>query len=225
MPHAKAVSTPVYSSAEQALTQLNALLPLAARQAALAPGLRKLHQQILDGLVHKTRPAQLASLAAALGEPAAILQQLADLDLIVLNPAGEIIGAYPITLQHTPHHVYADSVDIYAMCAVDALAISPMCQRDCMIRSRCAQTDAVILINHAGEHADVLGECADLHVGIHWRNTGGCAATTLCTEMVFLCSASAAADWQQAAANERSVLTLNHAIELAKTFFLPLVST
>lgn len=216
---------PVYSSPGEALERLNAVLPLAARQAALPAGLKRLHRAILDALIRKQRLSGIDEIASEHGEPDALYRQLAGHELVTLDAKGRIQGAYPITLADTPHRVYAGSVDVNAMCAVDALAIGPMFGLDCMIRSRCAQTGVTVVINQNQDRTEALGQCEDLHVGIHWRETGGCAAETLCREMVFLCDAHAAARWQQDQAGRRSVLGLEDAVELARDFFMPLVAS
>jgi len=214
----------VHTGWREALSHLNAVLPLAARQVALAAPLRELHRHVLASFAQTGRcprsPTLAARVAPALLEPA--LRQLASLDLLVLDDAGEISGAYPYTLEKTPHAVTLDDIELHAMCAVDALAIAPMTGRTGVIRSSCHQCGVPIVITQRDEELDPARVRDEIHVGIAWRDPGGCAARSLCREMVFFCGAPHAAAWQ-AGQPRHSVLQAAEAIALAKAFFLPLI--
>lgn len=214
----------IHTGWREALAQLNAVLPLAARQAALATPLRDLHRHVLASFAQTGRPPRTPALAALVA-PAPLesaLRQLASLDLVVLDDAGEITGAYPYTLEQTPHAVTLDGVELHAMCAVDALAIGPMTGRTGVIQSCCHQCGAPIVLTQRDEEIDPARVRDELQVGIAWRDTGGCAAHSLCREMVFFCGAPHAAAWQ-AGRPQHCVLQTAEAIALAKAFFLPLM--
>ncbi|MBL8058959.1 MAG: hypothetical protein JNK29_19795 [Anaerolineales bacterium] len=201
-----------------ALDHLNALLPLAERQAQLSPAERAAHQAILHAFAGRGRPPLRAELAAA----AEVLARLSAADLVVLDPAGEIAGAYPFTLEATPHVVALDGHAVHAMCAVDALAIGAMFNTAAAITSACAATGAAVRVAQRGRTL-LAAQPADLRVGIHWQPPGGCAAHSLCREMPFLRGAAAAEAWRAQAPAERETLTLGQALDLAAAFFAPLV--
>jgi len=213
-------------SGSEALARLNALLPLAARQAVLPPAVRALHRAILRGLATQEELPALSELAAASGvaDGAAALAQLQVADLVVVKEGGTITGAYPITLEPTAHRVTITGRTLFAMCAVDALAIGPMFGRDVRIESRCHACGKSIGFAQDDEHITPGDLMNELHVGIAWQETCGCAAHSLCREMVFFCSPGHAARWQQGAPERNCVLSLAQAMWLAKAFFLPLLA-
>lgn len=214
----------VHTGWREALSHLNAVLPLAARQVALAAPLRELHRHVLASFAQTGRcprsPTLAARVAPALLEPA--LRELASLDLLVLDDAGELAGAYPYTLEQTVHRVTLDGLELHAMCAVDALAIAPMTGRTAVIRSCCHQCGAPIVLTQDDEAVAPAPLRDEIRIGIAWRDTDGCAARSLCREMVFFCGTSHAAAWQAGRA-DHDVLQTADAVALAKAFFMPLI--
>jgi mercuric reductase len=207
-----------------ALARLNALLPLAERQAALPEPLRTLHRRVLHALAASGRAPRLAELAApGLDDVAAGLDALRRADLVVLGAPGEPLGAYPVTLEDTPHRVVIGRHSVNAMCSVDALAVSPMFGVTTRIASRCHHCGAPLAIAQHDRELEPERLRDVLRVGIAWRAPGCCAAHSLCREMAFFCDEAHARAWGQAAGTECSVLTLAQAIDLARAFFLPLV--
>jgi mercuric reductase len=177
--------------------------------------MRSLHREILQALATGSdlpaiTPAQLEQLRAA--------------DLVVVGAAGAVTGAYPITLEPTDHTVKHNGHAIHAMCAVDALAIGPMFGHATSLRSRCHVCGTPIALEQDDEAITPEHLLDTVHVGIAWRETCGCAAHSLCREMVFFCGPVHAAAWQADAPATHSVLRLPEAIRLAKAFFLPLVA-
>lgn len=215
-----------YLSAEEALPRLSALLPLAARQTALEPATRALHQTILRALASGAEPLNVPALAeaAAIADPFAALAQLRSADLIVSDRDGAVVGAYPVTLETTPHRVWLDGRSVHAMCAVDALAVGPLFGRGTRIESSCHACGALIAFEQDDEHITPVRLLNDVHIGVAWQATCGCAAHSLCREMVFFCGASHAAGWQGEAPEGNAVLSLPQAIRLAKAFFQPLLA-
>ncbi|OOZ39990.1 hypothetical protein BOW53_09450 [Solemya pervernicosa gill symbiont] len=217
---------PVYDAAEITLARLNELLPLAANQAALTPSFRQLHIAILKGLADSNRPLAIEAMCEKSGidDASAAIAELVKQDLVVTNSDGVVIGAYPMIREPREHMVMLGTLELRAMCAVDALAIGMMFKQPTMIRSRCRATDSIVIINQDGEQVDAMGQCPDLHVGIQWQATDGCAAKTICLDMIYLCSAKVAAEWQGDTVETRSVLTLAEAIKLSRDFFMPLLA-
>lgn len=222
------------------LTRLQKALPLEKRQRALQPALRSIHRNILRSLAAGKPPRQ-AEIAAMLGSNPAALHALATLasnDLVILNApvvqdektqqpvvekTAEIVGAYPLTTENTPHKVVSNHSTVNAMCAVDALAISPMFGQETRIESRCHVTGTPIRIQQKGQEIVEAFPSRDVRVGIRWQATQGCAAHTICTEMVFLKDLKTAAAWQESDPDSIDLLTLYEAVELGAAFFLPLI--
>jgi mercuric reductase len=223
------------------LERLQDLLPLKKRQQALPPPLRTLHRAILRSLAETGRPPKQAEIAAMLGSRQSAIHALGILgknDLVILNtpvtldektkqptvPEGvEVIGAYPMTTESTPHRVVENGNSVNAMCAVDALAISAMFGKEAWIESRCHVTGTPIRILQHGRQIIEARPSPEIRVGIRWQSFNTCAAHTLCTEMVFLKNVETADAWRNTGPASIELLTLPEAIELGIAFFLPLL--
>lgn len=225
----------------QALNRLQQLLPLKKRQQALPAYLKTLHRMILRSLAETGKPPRQAEIAAMLGSKASAVHALAVLgsnDQVILNaPVAqdekahrliakeevEIVGAYPMTTEETPHLVISDGKSVHAMCAVDALAISVMFGRETTIESRCHATGTPIRLRQNGGQILEASPSREVRVGIRWQSFNTCAAHTLCTEMVFLKDAETANTWRNTDPASIDLFTLPEAIELGAAFFLPLL--
>jgi mercuric reductase len=179
-------------------------------------------------------------IAAILGSKAAALEALGQFkaaDLVVLSApvvfnektkqhvadaAAEIVGAYPMSTQATAHKVTSNGQTVNAMCAVDALSISAMFGRETQIESKCHVTGTPIRLRVNGTSV-LEASTPDIHVGIRWQSLQGCAAKTICTEMVFLKDTATAESWRKTDPESIDILTLSEAIELGTAFFLPLM--
>jgi len=209
-----------------ALQKLNQLLPLGRRQAALAEPLADLHQTILRSFVENGQPLSRADIEQQWPniDAARLLAHLDSNDLIVLNPdTQEIIGAYPLTMEKTPHRIRVNDYTLRAMCALDALAVSPLFGLSTEIESICRVTDTLIYLSQQGDTIVAATPSTEIQVGIHWQPPQSCAAHSLCREMVFLRDGAAAATWRNTAPGTRDCFNLAEAIELATAFFTPLL--
>ena len=208
------------------LDHLNQLLPLKARQDALDPVLRDLHRKVLLSFAATGRPLSRAQIAAQHGVDNVddMLAQLAADDLIVLSAdRKEITGTYPFTVEQRVHRVNINGQETYAMCALDALSIAPMCNASTRILSQCHVTDTPVEIQMNADKV-LSAMPADVHVGIRWQSTSGCAAKNLCMEMVYLKDASTAQAWQQQDPGNISIYPLDQAVEFGAAFFKPLLA-
>ena len=208
-----------------ALGRLNGLLPLKERQDRLDPALRNLHRAILDGFFRYGKPLSRDQLAVQLGEGAvdAALQQLAADDLVVLTPdRQQLAGAYPFTAEERVHRVLVNGHTVHAMCALDALSVAPMFNTATRVDSRCHVTGAPIEIHMQG--TELLSALpADPFIGIHWQGTSGCAAQSICLEMLFLRDRETAMAWQQEDSANMSIFDLPAAVAFGAAFFTPLL--
>jgi mercuric reductase len=199
----------------EAVEALNALLPLAQRQARLPEDLRLVHRRILSTFRDTGRaPSDVEPDAA---------RTLADRDLIVLDDTGRITGAYPFTLEDTAHSVQIGRTTAsHAMCSLDALAMAPMFDAETRTTSTCAHTGVQIVVVQKGY--DLIDSSPDTPwIGIRWQEPCGHAASSLCRDMVFLADETAAIAWRGDDPDSVGIFALPEAIDFAARFFVPLV--
>lgn len=213
---------------ENAVKRLNEQLPLRARQQQLEPYLAQIHRAILNALASRGRALTPSELAEQLGGKAAAadaVKRLGEADLVVLDPTAErVVGAYPMTTEETPHRLQVNGQSVNAMCALDAVSAAPMYDANVVIQSRCHVTGTPIRILQKGR-AIIEAQPADAIVGVRWQNPTGCAAHSMCTEMVFLKDSATASHWQAKDPESISLFTLSEAVKFGTSFFRPLVAT
>ncbi len=216
------MNDPIKSS----VLRLNELLPLKARQDRQPPVLQALHRAVIASLVMCGRPPTRAEVAARVGEQQvdAALALLGNDDLIVLTAdRRDILGAYPVTSERTPHALEVNGHSIHAMCALDALSVAPLFACAVNIRSHCRMTGATIAIRQSGEHILETSPAA-IRVGVRWQAPSGeGAAHSLCMEMVFLEDDDAAIQWHAGDLQNHSVYTLEQALAFSVDYFRPLL--
>jgi mercuric reductase len=204
---------------------LHGLLPLKERQQGLSQIEVKLHQALLRSFVAQGRPLAKGEISRSQGvaDPDPLLDRLRACDLVVLDDRGEVAGAYPFTMERTPHRLQVNGNRVHAMCALDALAVSPMFDLDVQIYSRCAESQVPIRLRQRGMELLEMEPSEDLLLGIHWQEATTCAAHSLCREMVFLKDLDAAMSWQKMAPEARELFGLQEAARIAAQFFVPLL--
>jgi mercuric reductase len=229
------------------LRHLHDLLPLKERQHSLVKEHRDVHQAILRSLVERGRPLDRLEIAEMLSVSehgaASVIALLGSYDLIVRNEltvtdartgkdvvldamGGDVVGAYPVTTEETVHRVTVNGHRIYAMCAVDALAVGPMFNVDTLIESECAVTGEPVRLRQRGaEVSDASPAAEGLRVGVRWQRPTTCAAHVLCRQMVFLRDPDVARDWQASDPVTKELFTLPEAIAFGDAFFRPLMDT
>ncbi len=163
--------------------------------------------------------------AAALPKPSVRehLARLDDRDLVVLEPrGGAIVGAYPFTGTATGHSVTfaASGRTLATMCAIDALGAGAMCRDDAAIRSACGACGAAIAAQTADRGVTLESFApADAVVWVGLRPSGGCAADTLCTELLFFCSDAHLGRWR-AGRGDGHRLSPEEAFQVGKALFI-----
>ncbi len=197
--------------ATDALDRLRVAFPLGDRLALLDPGTRAVHRSILMSYLESGGAPAIHDLDAE------ALAALMAADAVVVRE-GRIVGAYPFSGEATGHAVTVGAVTVGCMCSVDALAVAPVFEVEATVTSVCAVTGVPITVVQPGPVADAV------HVGIHFQDPTGPAASSLCREMVFLRDAAAAAEWRGRDPAARGVLDLAAGIELARAFFAPVVA-
>ena len=200
---------------ENALDKLNALLPLKERQQALQLKCRESHRDILNSFASKGKvPDNIEQ---------SVLNTLSENDLVILGEHGEVVGAYPFSLRETAHQVFNDSINLYAMCAFDAIAIAPVFNIQTNVISRCHLSNEIIEVTQNTKHVINVQPSKNIYIGIRWQSAGSCAADNLCLEMVFLKDEQTAIQWHHNDENF-SIFVLNDAIEFAVKYFKPLLT-
>jgi len=152
-----------------------------------------------------------------------VLRQLRDRDLVVMDN-GRIVGAYPLTEHVTEHEVRINGTAVHAMCAVDALGAGAMFGEDIEISSSCRHCRAPITITTRG--AGTALETFTPPNTVVWsssRDSGGCAADTLCTVIAFFCSDEHLEAWRRE--NHPNIegyrLPLDEALQVGRAIFAP----
>lgn len=207
-----------------AIDRLNNILPLKSRQQKLPSEIQQLYRNILDAYIQLGRSLNKKELAAInnAGEACDILQKN---DMVILDNAGKLVGAYPFTMEKRHYKVSFNNHSVYSMCALDSLAISSMYNIEVKIESRCHITAAAIEIYQQGKTLIKPSNNADIYLGINWNaaSQGTACANSLCTEMIFLKQKNTALKWLNEQADQRQIFTLDEAIAFAAGFFTPLL--
>ena len=198
---------------DSALEKLNSLLPLKKRQKRLSSKIRQSHQNILTSLSKEGRVSPTIEQS--------MLESLVENDLVVLDANRDFIGAYPFSIRKTAHNIFNDKINLYAMCAFDAVAIAPVFNIKTNIISHCHVTNEKIEISQNANEVVEVKPSSDIHIGIRWQSAGTCAADNLCMEMVFLKDKDTAFKWKDN--DEFSVFELKDAIEFSIKYFRPLL--
>jgi hypothetical protein len=211
---------------EKALKRLQGILPLKERQEDCSKEVKELHQHVLRSFVTQGRILTREEMAQHVSNLEDAVNVLQGHDMVVFSGDGEPVGAYPFTTEEREHKVQVNGHQVYAMCALDALAVSPMFGMRTQITSRCRITGDPIRIEQSGETIENPDEAGDIYFGIIWgaENADSCCADSLCMEMMFLKDGKTAREWLAADSANREVFTLPEAIEFGARFFVPLVS-
>lgn len=214
------------SKVDNALEHLNRLLPLKEKQENCDPEIKKLHRQILRSFVENGRILTKEEMSRYVNNLDQAITALKNNDMVVFSCSGDPIGAYPFTMEPREHKVRVNGHEVHAMCALDALAVSPMFGMKTRISSKCRVTGEPITIEQSGETIENIEEVGDVRFGIAWAAAGACSccADSLCMEMMFLKEGRVAERWLAEAPNNREVFTLDEAVDFGARFFVPLMS-
>ena len=170
--------------------------------AALTRPARQVHLAVLGAFAQAGQApgrGELERIARAGGaDPAAVLAELAERDVIAFGRAGEIRAAYPFSPSPTPIRVnWEGSPVAYAMCAIDALGVSAMLGRPVTITAAEPGTGRVITVRADRDQARWDPRRAVVFTG---AISGDCcpAADRTCGYINFFTSARAARTWAKA---------------------------
>jgi hypothetical protein len=210
----------------QAIQRLSSQLPLKERQDKLSAPMKAVHREVIKSLVTRGRVPNRSEIAALTGENEvdAAIARLGNDDLVVLSKdRQEIVGAYPVTAESTPHEVHVGGHTIHAMCALDALSVGPMYEVPVEICSHCRVSGESVCIKQEGMRVTEATP-SSVRVGVRWQiPSGDHAAHSMCMEMVFLKDEATAAIWHGGDLANHSVFTLEEATQFGAGFFRPLL--
>lgn len=168
------------------------------RRAPAERGLRAVHQAVLRHFAATGSAPSTSDLeAVAAGEGRADADVLAELDaedFLTLDAEGRIRAAYPFSAVETSHRVrLGDGVEVWAMCAIDALGIAAMLDRDVHVTSSDPVSGHPVTVSFASGTARWEPQGAVVFVG---RRPGrGPAADVCCDALNFFAERSTAETW------------------------------
>lgn len=211
---------------DKALDRLIGILPLKEKQEACGKEIKELHKKILNSFVEKGRILTKDEMATYVDDVGEAINVLKSNDMVVFSESGEPVGVYPFTMDEREHKVKINGHTVHAMCALDALSVSPMFNMDTQITSKCRVTDSPVFIKQQGKTIQNLEQAEELHFGIIWgaASSCSCCANSLCMEMMFLKDNDVAQKWKKEDDQNREVFTLAEAVEFGSRFFVPLMS-
>lgn len=147
-----------------------------------------------------------------------ILQKLDTLDFIYLNVDKTYIEcSYPFSSRETIHQVEMDGIQLYCMCAIDALGVHFMVGKDIIIFSQCGFSGEPIILKIENKKI-VYRTHHDIWV---WGNLHRCgkSADSCCRKILFFVSNNLD-KWLETHPEEKSVrLTLSEAFFIGKYLF------
>lgn len=156
------------------------------------------HRAILREFAATGAAPTVEDLSAILGDGgralADVLSALHQIDAIRLAPDGQIAVAYPFSVPPTRHRVrIANRVDVFAMCAIDALGIAPMLQADTLISSEDASSGEPVTVSTIDGRTEWTPSTAVAVIGAD--SGGGPSADCCCDYLNFFTDADAANAW------------------------------
>jgi mercuric reductase len=211
---------------ETALNRLNSILPLKQRQDDCNQQIKELHQQILRSFIDRGRILTRKEMQQRVSNLEETVKTFKEKDMVIFSEDDKPVGAYPFTMEAREHNIRVNGHQVYAMCALDALAVAPMFGMDTQITSRCSITGDPVYIQQSGKIIVNLDEAGDIRFGIAWSaaNADLCCADSLCLEMIFLRDGETAQRWLADGPENREVFSLRDAVEFGDRFFSPLLA-
>ncbi|MFF1819700.1 alkylmercury lyase family protein [Kribbella sp. NPDC058245] len=189
---------------------------------------KAIHQAILRAFAatgHPPASAHLDPISAGTGRSTGeVLKALHEADAIRLAPDGQIALAYPFSATPTRHRVRIDDrVDVYAMCAIDALGIAAMLDRNTRIESADVATGDPITVTTTAGHTNWEPAGAVAFIGADAG--GGPSADSCCDYLNFFTDRAAAEAWTAShPAVPGQILDQAAAEDLGARLFRPLLA-
>ncbi|MER5536730.1 alkylmercury lyase family protein [Streptomyces mirabilis] len=198
------------------------------RRAPAERGLRAVHQAVLRHFAATGQAPQTATLtpvASSVGRTTQeVLAELAREDFLTLDENGQIRAAYPFSAVPTAHRVTLEGgVEMWSMCAIDALGIPEMLGTDAVIASSDPVTGEPVTITSENRHTVWEPDSAAVFVGR--RSCSGPAAAVCCDAMNFFTSADSARSWlEQHPDVQGKTVSQELAVQIGRQIFGPLLA-
>jgi hypothetical protein len=186
---------------------------------------RQLHIQVLRHFAAAGKAPTFTEMDAMPGNDAGIAEEylgiLEKWGVIYRDPRSRVIrAAYPFSGVPTSHRVtLGNGIEVYAMCAIDALGMPCMLDTDVTIRSVCYHCGQPIAIK-VEKYVVVRSEPSEVVV---WHETSeGCcvAAVELCPHVNFFCSPNELTQWRTAHPSQKGkMLSLPAALDRGREVF------
>ncbi|TDO44719.1 alkylmercury lyase-like protein [Kribbella sp. VKM Ac-2527] len=202
------------------------------RALPMDPVEKAAHQAILRTFAATGRPPTLDAVdrISNVRTSGDVLTALHDLDAIRLDRDGQIAVAYPFSATPTRHRVRigdgqaGDGVDVYAMCAIDALGVSAMVGEDTLIESVDVTTGRRVIVTTTAGRTTWEPKTAVVFIGADAG--GGPSADCCCDYLNFFADRAAAQAWTGAHPNiPGQILDQDQAEDLAIRLFGHLLAT
>lgn len=210
---------------QQSLQRLGKILPIKNVLDSLDESRASIYFSVLNGFYQLGRAPLLEELEQVDSLARKHVTYLAEKDMLTLDDSGEVKGCYPFTQQKRGHRIQLNGSEVYAMCALDALAPSSMFQCSSTVMSKCAVSGNTVQIELENQTVKNADEVAELNVGINWMAASSCGSCSdsLCSEMLFLKDTAIAQSWLEEDPENRDIYSLDQAIEFAADFFKPML--
>ncbi|MFR9779502.1 alkylmercury lyase family protein [Micromonospora sp. MS34] len=197
------------------------------RAEQLPDSLQQVHRAILRHFAASGTAPTDADIRAGAGEAdldtAKALRELAREDLVAVDSAGRLVAAYPFSPTPTPHRVAFGDVEVYAMCAIDALGMPFMLGADATITSADPHTGQPVRVTITSGAATY--QPAEAVIVYAATGDAGRSVDTCCSTINFFTSAANAQAWINAHPNlAATVLDQDQAVTLGRDIFEPLLA-
>ncbi len=198
------------------------------RRAPAERGLLEMHQAVLRHFATTGEAPDLqvlAGTAAAHGRTARdVLAELAREDFLTLDADGAIRAAYPFSATPTPHRVRIGAVQVWSMCAIDALGITAMLGEDMTITSTDPVNGQAVTVSSTRGTLTWEPQGAVVFAGA--GSGEGPAEVTCCATLNFFTGPDTAHAWSAAHPEAPGqILGRAHAERVAADIFGPLLET
>lgn len=165
---------------QSAMQQLKEEFPLQHRVTNALPEIQAAYVQVLRHWLEQAAPPGRDIVSAAL------LDALAAMDAVVVDAHG--IGCYPFSARDTGIHAHIEGKSVWAMCALDALAIARLSHKASRVTTRCTVCRCHLTIPVAANGSVEQATSEGIRV-VRRRHgpQGGPCCETLCSAIRFLC--------------------------------------
>lgn len=190
---------------QSAMQKLTEEFPLQHRVTNASPEIQAAYVQVLRHWLEQAAPPGRDIVSA----PA--LDALAAMDAVVVDAHG--IGCYPFSARDTGIHAHIEGKSVWAMCALDALAIARLTHKASRVTARCTvcRCHLTVAVTAYGSVEQATREGVRVVRRRHGPQGGPCREN-LCSAIRFLCKYCSVPSGAES-------FTLPEAAALANSFF------